>query len=266
MEWEPHPSGPGHTVVGDVRVLRDVESPQLDNERDLFVYLPPSHGSGRRFPVLYMHDGRNLFDEATASAGEWRVDETMEELAREGLEAIVVGVAHSVDRGGEYAGERAEAYLAFLADTVKPLVEASFSVDPRPEATGIAGSSLGGVISLHGLYDRPDVFRLAGVFSPAFWWNGDRMFDVVERTPRPPGRIYMDVGGREADDEATRRAYVDGFERMRALLRRRGWDEESLLAVLDDDAPHHETAWARRLPDALRFLLRGGATARRSTS
>src|SRR5918994_5332966 len=123
MEWQSHPSGPGHTVVGDVRVLRDVASPQLDNERDLFVYLPPSHGSGRRFPVVYMQDGRNLFDEATANASEWRVDETMEELAREGLEAIVVGVPHSVDRGGEYAGERAEKYLSFLADTVKPLVE-----------------------------------------------------------------------------------------------------------------------------------------------
>ena len=256
MQWEPHPSGPGHTVVGDVRVLRDVESPQLDNERDLFVYLPPSHGSGARFPVVYMHDGRNLFDEATANAGEWRVDETMEELAPEGIEAIVVGVAHSVDRGGEYAGERAEAYLSFLADTVRPLIAASFSVDPRPEVTGIAGSSLGGVISLHGLCGRPDVFGRAGVFSPAFWWNDDRTFELVERSNGPVGRIYMDVGGREHDDEKIRQAYVDGFERMTALLRGKGYDDRSLRAVLDREAIHHESEWARRLPDALRFMLR----------
>jgi predicted alpha/beta superfamily hydrolase len=255
VEWQPHPSGPGHTVVGDVRILYDVETP-LDDLRDLTAYLPPSHGSGRRFPVVYMHDGRNLFDEATAHAAEWRVDETMEELAREGLEAIVVGIPHGVDRGGEYAGDRADAYLAFLADTVRPLLAEAFDVDLRPEATGIAGSSLGGVISLHGLYARPDVFGRAGVFSPAFWWDGDRMFEVVERMSKPDGRIYMDVGGREDDDERTRLAYLDGFERMAALLRRKGWDDETLLAVLDEEAPHHESAWARRLPDAFRFLLR----------
>ena len=255
MEWEPHPSGPGHTVAGDVRVLCGVESPQLRDRRDLAVYLPPSHGSGRRFPVVYMHDGRNLFDDASAHAAEWRVDETLEELAREGLEAIVVAIPHGTDRGGEYAGARADAYLSFLVDTVRPLVETAFAVDSRPEATGIAGSSLGGVISLHGLYARPDVFGLAGVFSPAFWWNGDRMFDVVERTDGPVGRIYIDVGGREDDDEARRQAYVDGFERMTALLRRKGHDDRSLLAVLDRDALHHESEWARRLPAALRFLL-----------
>lgn len=167
----------------------------------------------------------------------------------------MVGVPHGVDRGGEYAGDLAEAYLAFLVDTVRPLVEQVFDVDSRPDSTGLAGSSLGGVISLHGLYARPDVFGLAGVFSPAFWWNGDRMFDVVERTPAPAARIYMDVGDREDEDERTRRAYVDGFERMAALLRREGWDDETLLAELARGAVHHESEWARRLPRALRFLL-----------
>jgi predicted alpha/beta superfamily hydrolase len=255
VAWEPHASGAGHTVVGDVRVLRDVESPQLGNRRDLFVYLPPSHGSGRRFPVLYMHDGRNLFDEPTSHAGEWRVDETMEELAGEGLEAIVAGVPHGPDRGGEYAGDLAEAYLAFLVDTVRPVVEASFDVDVRPESTGLAGASLGGVISLRGLFTRPDVFGLAGVFSPAFWWDGDKLFDVVERLPAPPARIYLDVGDREHEDERRRRAYVDGFERMSELLRRKGYDDRALLAVLDRGGLHHENVWGRRLPDALRFLL-----------
>ena len=256
MDWEPHPAGEGHTVVGDVRVLRDVESPQLGNRRDLFVYLPPSHGSGRRFPVVYFHDGNNVFDEARAHDGEWRVDETLEALAGEGLEAIAVGIPHGHDRSGEYAGEAAEAYLSFLVDTVRPLVEASFDVDSRRESTGLAGSSLGGVISLHGLFAHPEIFGLAGVFSPAFWWNGDRMFGVVEQTPIPPARIYIDVGDRENDDEVRRRAYVDGFERMTELLRRKGHDDATLRAVLDRGGLHHEREWARRLPDALRFLLR----------
>jgi predicted alpha/beta superfamily hydrolase len=202
-----------------------------------------------------MHDGNNLFDHATSHDGEWRVDETLEELAGEGLEAIVVGIPNSPERGAEYAGDRSDAYLAFLADTVRPLVAASFDVDPRPEATGIAGSSLGGVISLHGVWARPDVFRLAGVFSPAFWWDGGRMFDLVESAPAPPVRVYMDVGGRENDDERIRRNYVEGFERMSALLRSRGLGDDALLAVLDEHAVHHEREWARRLPGALRFLL-----------
>lgn len=204
-----------------------------------------------------MHDGLNLFDEATSNDGEWRVDETMEQLAQEGLEAIVVGVPHGADRGAEYAGEQAEEYLGFLVETVLPLVRDAFEVDRRREATGIAGSSLGGVISLHGLYMHPDVFGFAGVLSPAFWWNRDRLFGKVEREPAPPARIYIDVGDQEdLEDEQVRLAYLDGFDRMTELLRRKGYGEDDLFPVLDPGGRHHESAWARRLPDALRFLLR----------
>lgn len=135
-----------------------------------------------------------------------------------------------------------------------PLVEAEFAVDAS--RCGIAGSSLGGIASLRGLYLYPDVFGFAGVFSPALWWSGDdRWFELVERTPRPRGRIYMDVGDDEGDgDEMLRRAYVDGFERMTALLRTKGYGDD-LRVVLDRGGIHHESAWARRLPGALRFLL-----------
>lgn len=255
MTWEPLAPAERGTVVGDVRVLRDVESPQLGNRRDLYAYLPPAHGDGRHFPIVYMHDGLNLFDEANSNSGEWHVDETMEELAGEGIEAIVVGVPHGPDRRYEYAGEGAEPYLSFLVDTVRPRVEGSFDVDARRDARAIAGSSLGGVISLHGLFVHPDVFGLAGVLSPAFWWNDDRLFDVVEGMPAPPARIYLDVGDDEDPDEVTRAAYVDGFERMTALLRSKGYDGVSLRTILDRGGTHHESVWARRFPEALRFLL-----------
>jgi predicted alpha/beta superfamily hydrolase len=250
VNWEPFR---GETVVGDVRVRRGVA------ERDLFAYLPPSHGGGARFPVVYMLDGQNLFDDATAHSGvEWQVDETMEELAREGIEAIVVGIPAAPDdeRGHEYSGEKIEQHLSFVVDTVRPLVEASFDVDQRRETTGIAGSSLGGVASLHAVFTRPETFGFAGVFSPAFWWTGDdRWFDLVEQSAVPGARIYIDVGDSELNDsEDTRRVYVDGFERMTALLRQRV-DHGSLRAVLEPGGAHHETDWARRLPDALRFLL-----------
>lgn len=257
MSWAPFPASDEHTVVGDVRVHRDVASPQLGGTRDLYVYLPPSHGEGRRFPVVYMHDGLDLFGRRAVE--QWRVDETMEELASEGLEAIVVGIPYGAyaDRGAQYAGENAEAYLAFLVDTVKPLVDESFDVDPPREATGIAGASLGGVISLHALYAHPDIFGFAGVLSPAFWWNGDRLFAVVDRAPPTPARIYLDVGdAEEADNEERRVAYLDGFRRMQELLRRKGYGDQELHAVLDPGGEHNESAWARRLPDAFRFLLR----------
>jgi predicted alpha/beta superfamily hydrolase len=243
----------GETVTGDVRVLRG----ELD--RELVAYLPPSHGlPGRRFPVVYMHDGQNLFDEATANTGEWRVDETMESLAAEGLEAIVVGIPHAGDRRGhEYAGDGARAYLDFVVQSVRPLVEAEFDVDRRRESTGIAGSSLGGISSLYALYAHPEVFGFAGVLSPAFWWSGDeRWHELVEREPPPRARIYMDVGDDEGEgDERIRRAYIDGFRRMDALLRDKGYGDDELRTVLEPGGVHLESAWARRLPDALRFLL-----------
>jgi predicted alpha/beta superfamily hydrolase len=256
MVWEPFR---GETVVGDVRVLRGAA------DRDLFAYLPPSHGEpGRRFPVVYMLDGQNLFDDATAYSGvEWQVDETMEQLVHEGLEAMVVGIpaAPGDERGHEYSGRKIEQHLSFVADTVRPLVETSFHVDPRRERTGIAGSSLGGVASLHAVFTRPETFGFAGVLSPAFWWTGDdRWFELVERTVKPDARIYIDVGDSEMpEDEQTRRRYVEGFERMTALMRSRGFDEDSLRAVLEPGGAHFETDWARRLPDALRFLLRDAA-------
>jgi predicted alpha/beta superfamily hydrolase len=103
----------------------------------------------------------------------------------------------------------------------------------------------------------PCSFGFAGVFSPAFWWNDDQLFAVVERAPPPPARIYLDVGdAEEADNEERRLAYLDGFRRMDELLRRKGYDDERLRSALDRGGEHRESAWARRLPDALRFLLR----------
>src|SRR5437763_9719560 len=132
--WQPFR---GATVVGDVRVLRDLASPQLGNARDLYAYLPPSYPrGGRRYPVVYMQDGQNLFDEETSFSGEWRVDETMAALAREGLEAIVVGIENAGDeRAAEYAVARGRGagYLSFLVETVKPLVDSDFRTERARE-------------------------------------------------------------------------------------------------------------------------------------
>ncbi|HZR95221.1 MAG TPA: alpha/beta hydrolase-fold protein [Gaiellaceae bacterium] len=220
-----------------------------EGDRRLWIYLPPSYErDGRPYPVVFAHDGQNLFDTDTSHAGEWRVDETMETLAAEGLEAIVVGIENS---GGERMTEYSpftgtgEAYVSYVVDEVRALVARDFRIAREPERTGVLGSSAGGTISLYAIAERPDVFGFAGVLSPAFWWLGERMFEWIG--PRDMrGRIYMDIGGLERG--------VEGMHRMAALLRTKTVE---LRVVEEPGAPHNEEAWARRLPEALRFLLGG---------
>ena len=272
-----HPHAP--TVVGDLRVLPRVASPELGNRRDLLVCLPPSYATGeRRYPVLYMQDGQNLFDAATSFSGEWRVDETMEALAAEGREAIVVGVPNAgSERLDEYSpwresdrgGGRGDAYVRFLVETVRPLVDAEFRTRREPRATGVLGSSLGGLITLYAFFSRPDVFGLAGALSPAVLFAGGAMLDFLARQPRVGGRIYLDTGTREGGFTPldrffgglfASRPYVRGVRRARRLLEKKGYRAgEDLLYLEEPGALHHEAAWSRRLPAALRFLLRGVA-------
>jgi predicted alpha/beta superfamily hydrolase len=219
----------------------------LDGDRPLWAYLPPSYvHSDRTYPVLFAHDGQNLFDDDTSYAGEWRFDETLGELAHEGLEAVVIGIANSGDnRMTEYSPftGTGDEYLAWLVDELRPGVAAEFRIAQEPQRTGVIGSSAGGTISLYAIAERPDVFGFAGVLSPAFWYLGERMFEYVAgRDVR--GRIYMDIGGREQA--------VDDVHRMTELLRAKDVD---LQVVEEPDDAHNEQAWARRLPGALRFLL-----------
>lgn len=274
-----------HTVVGDLRVFPGLHSPQLHNERDILVWLPDSYKTGdKRYPVLYMHDGNNLFDEPTSYAGEWRVDETMQVLAKEGIEAIVVGVPNQGDlRVIEYnpypsvespeldgAGED---YTRFLVETVKPFIDESFRTLPDPAHTGTAGSSMGGLISLYGFLTRRDVFGMCGAFSPAFWFGNLALYDTVTQLGDGGGRIYMDVGtaegavlhhrpdahGVETEDQA-HSIYLEGVRELHNRILAAGYVEgDSYRYVEEDGALHDEPAWARRLPDALRFLL-GSAT------
>src|SRR5438874_5904473 len=134
--WQDYPTGEGHTVVGTIKVSHPLYGPAEGVRRRLLVYLPPSYfRAEQRYPVLYMHDGQNLFDAAGSYSGEWQVDETMEALSAEGIEAIVVGVAgagsgravdYSAHRHSLYGGGGADAYLDFLVREVKSLIDGSF--------------------------------------------------------------------------------------------------------------------------------------------
>ena len=272
-----HPP-PEHAVSGDLRVLRGLGAPH-SSPRDILVLVPPTGGEGdQRFPVLYMQDGRSLFDPGTSLAGSWKVGETMEELRTEGLEAIVVGIPNAERlRPTEYTPYASslvdaeihgrpgggDAYLDFLEGVVKPLIDASLPTLPGPDETGLIGSSLGGLISLYGFFTRPDTFGFAGVMSPAIPASQMALIDLIRRGRAPLGRLYLDVGGNEGvggpvaeGAEALSQAFWDGVHRLHRLLVSTGYrDGDDLKFVADEKAQHIEAAWAARLPDALRFLL-----------
>jgi len=243
-----------HTAVGEIRVLPGLYSPQLNNRRDVLVYLPPEHEAGeRRFPVLYMQDGQNLFDSGTAFGGnEWQVDETLESLSAEGLGAIVVGLPHAGEaRVPEYSpfpglGEaRGEAYLSFIIDTVKPLIDAAFRTRPERAHTGILGSSMGGLISLYAFFRHPEVFGLAGSMSPSLWYTRGAIYTFIRQAPFVPGKLYLDNGTREPS-----------AARLERVLEEKGYTPgRDMLYVAEEGGQHSEIDWARRLPNALRFLL-----------
>jgi predicted alpha/beta superfamily hydrolase len=249
-----------HTIVGTVRRVEGVACASLDNTRHLLVYLPPGYDtSARRYPVVYMHDGQNLFDRATSFGDEWEVDETMEALAQIGVEAIVVGIPNmGTDRCNEYSpfpdprggGGAGEAYLDCLIATMKPRIDADFRTRPEREFTGILGSSMGGLISMFAFFRRPDSFGFAGAMSPALWFGQRALFPLVEAAPQVRGRLYLDVGTGEGA------ATLRDTRRLERLLRLKGYRRgESLLYVEDPDGEHSERAWARRLKTALYFLL-----------
>ncbi|MGH7500525.1 MAG: alpha/beta hydrolase [Longimicrobiales bacterium] len=252
--------GRSHSVSGTVKVLRQVQSSQLHNRRDLLVYLPPSWESGGDFPVIYMHDGQNLFDRATSFAGEWAVDKTLDEAAADGLEVIVVGIPNMGSaRVEEYSpfgdathgGGRGDAYLDFISDTVRAIVERDFPVRRGPAHTGIAGSSMGGLISLYGFLRRPDTYGFASAMSPSLWFGRRAIFDEVAALHGSRGRLYLDIGTGESPV-----AVADARRLCTALVRkgyRRGRD---LRFVVDRGGRHNEQAWGRRLRRALEFLLR----------
>lgn len=263
-----------HTVVGTLKVWPGLWSPQRRNKRDILVCLPPSYGQSKeRYPVLYMHDGQNLFDTTTSFAGEWQVDETMQILSLRGYEAIVVGLPnlgkhrlaeYSPFKDPRYGGGKGDSYLAFIIETVKPLIDRDFLTRPDRQNTGIIGSSMGGLISLYAFFRYPEVFGWVGALSPSLWFARGEIFDFVEKAPLTPGKIYLDTGTQEHSHVLTNSPllkarlshYSSAVQAMYDLLYHKGYrPHEDILYVEDEGAEHNEAAWARRLPEALQFLL-----------
>jgi predicted alpha/beta superfamily hydrolase len=256
-----------HSWTGDIRFHPRVPSAHVQ-PRDVWVWLPPGYAgdSTRRHPVLYFHDGNNVFDRATSFLGmEWAVDETAQRLVAAGdlPPFIAVAVANTDQRMAEYTpardvhhgGGRAADYARFLIEELKPFVDSTYRTDPRPAATGTIGSSLGAVVSLWLGLEHPETFTRIGVVSPATWFADH---DLVRRTAGGRGtglRIWLDLGTAEGAP-AGRQAGLAGVRTLRDALLARGYREGIDLHYAEvAGGVHDEDAWAARVEPLLRFLL-----------
>ena len=255
-------SPPRATTVGDtVRVFTPpLEWAALRYPRQLRVYLPPDYGQGqRRYPVLYMFDAQNLFDDATSYAGEWGVDESLDRLAREeGFAAIVVGIDHGNDErihelipywNVRFLPNTGVGFVEDVVRTVKPFIDANYRTRPGRADTAILGSSLGGLSADYAIHRYPDVFSKAGVFSPAFWVS-EQPFKMAAQAPLPAdSRIYLYMGGEEGGEA------VPLVQRMEQVLRTQPGGEGRVTLRVVPGAEHNEAAWREAFPVAVRWLF-----------
>jgi predicted alpha/beta superfamily hydrolase len=267
---------PKNTLSGTVKFHPDFKSDVLKNSRTVAVYLPPGYERDKsaRYPVLYMHDGQNLFDAATSFAGEWGADETAERLIAGGKiePLIIVGIYNNAQRMDEYspdrdakrnAGGRGADYARFVVDEVKPFIDRTYRTRPGRADTGIAGSSLGGLISLYACSKYPEVFSRCGIISPALMWNDASILDALEKNHgwMKGHRFWLDMGTAEGSQ-------IDQFSEALKYTRRlaRIFDSAGLKNNRDyhyvevEKGEHNERAWSARFDKTLMFLYPTSST------
>ena len=245
-------------ITGEFEVLPQVHSAHLEHDRDVIVWFPPGYAlrPNRRYPVLYMHDGRQVFDPNTSTWGkDWQVDELAQDMILSGeLEPFIVVAVDCTDaRRDEYAPSRkGDDYLRFLLQELKPEVDATWRTDP--ERSYIAGSSMGGLISFYAAWKHPEVFAGAACLSPAFGERyGIECFRMVEadRGRLPAVKLFLSCGGAEGLEADL----LAGTLKMADLLKKAGFPEKNMTVRIESWAEHNEEAWARMTPHWLRFLF-----------
>lgn len=269
LSWEDlHGGGGGgqSSANAQVQVLTDsFYLPQLFRYRRIWLYLPPDYQSQplKRYPVVYMHDGQNLFDNLTAFAGEWEVDERMSELHAEGDPgAIIVGI----DNGGSdrvfeyspwlnptYGGGQGDHYINSIVYTVKPYIDQHYRTDTSRLATAMIGSSMGGLISQYGAMKYQNVFSKVGVFSPSFWFHNNIYAQVSDVGRQQPMRFYYYAGGQESAN------MVAQTTQMHYLMSQNGFAQHELKMVIRNDGQHSESFWAAAFKPAYQWLFRQSA-------
>ena len=268
LGWEDLDGNGGNvsTAADNVSIMTDsFYMPQVDRYRRVWIYLPPDYEtSGIDYPVLYMHDGQNVFDAVTSFVGEWEVDETLNNLHAEGDPGIIVV---AIDNGGTtrideytpwthptYGGGDGEIYVDFLIDELKPFIDSNYRTLPGRENTGIMGSSLGGLISTYAGIAHQDVFSKIGTFSPSYWFSQEAYTQVGTTGKQADMRIYQLMGTQEGAGA------VDNMFAMEDTLHVAGFNADEVLSVEKADGQHSEWFWAREFEAAYLWLFRDMST------
>ncbi|MDO6355518.1 alpha/beta hydrolase-fold protein [Caloramator sp. CAR-1] len=266
------------------KIIREIFIPQLNRKRTIRIFLPLDYFKAqKRYPVLYMHDGQNLFDKSEYSGYSWEVDITLDRLQREGYTdgMIVVGIDCNKEghkRLDEYSpwanyevpkllsrvdipsvGGEGSQYIDFIVHTLKPIIDSEFRTLKERENTIIAGSSMGGFISLYAGVKYQDVFSKVGAFSTAVWFSEEDLLRFIrENEIRNDMKFYLDIGTNETSDEKVKEfpnIYVKGTLNVNEELLRK-LPKENVKLVIDEGATHSEKYWAKRFPEFIKWIIK----------
>jgi len=263
------------TVSGDLH-LHALKSAIFGNERMIRVLLPAGYGDAankdRRYPVLYMLDGQNVFDACLSDVShhEWSADEIVQQLIAEKKipPLIVVGVDHAgKDRAREYLPYKdfignpdmdepaGKLFPDFMTREVMPLVDGQYRTLPGQPNTGIGGSSYGGVATLYALLAKPGIFGYGLIESPTLWIGMGQLVRDTSPLVAMPVKVFVAFGGKEADDPANSEKMIGLIRQVETNFHAAGYDDKNFRFIVDPDAVHTEAAWEKRLPGALTFLF-----------
>ena len=268
--WGPMDSIISSTAQENVEILAEAfEIPQLDRKRKIWLYLPPNYDdSNSKYPVLYMHDGQNLFDTKTSYSGEWNVDETLNSLYYEtGFQVIVVGIDNGGDKrldeyspwtNSQYGGGEGDDYLDFIVNTLKPHIDSNYKTLTDKENTAIIGSSMGGLISHYAALKYPKVFGKIGVYSPAFWFAPNVNGFSKENGNIQDTKMYFLAGGKEGNSntefQEISQTAVD-MNNMIDVLTTAGFPSENIESKVVPEGKHNEKVWRDNFEEAITWLF-----------
>lgn len=249
-----------HTASANVHIISEnFDMPQLGRQRRIWIYLPADYAtSHKEYPVIYMHDAQNLFDEYTSGYGEWGIDELLDKLPVE-KQCIVVGIDHGGDYriteydpyDSKYGKGRGDDYVDFLAKTLKPYIDKNYRTEKDARHTTVAGSSMGGLISMYAILKYPDVFGNAGVFSPSFWIAPDIYNYAAQQELKSHIRFYFVCGDSESD------SMVADMQKMADLLHNKGISQNDAPTTTIPGAKHNEKQWNGDFTAFYSWLLAG---------
>lgn len=252
-----------HTRTGLIKTHERFRSRHLKSTRTILVYLPPGYEprGARRYPVLYLQDGQNVFDKATSVGEEWGVDETAQALIEAGeIEPLIIVAIYNTgeQRVDEYAptklegkgGGKADDYARMLVEELKPFIDRKYKTLPSAASTGIGGSSLGGLLTVHVGLKYPTAFNRLAALSPSIWWDNRQIVKMVESLPaKVPLRFWLDAGTGEGQE------VIADARALRDALIAKGWvPDHDLRYVEAEGAQHNEQSWGARVGDVLKFL------------